>query len=103
MNCFIVVKHTSNTMSPQQAEFERCKQRVNNLIGDINSISNFLASKKKKLRKAYISLHQCCSHEFQRESDGDYHKPGFYYICYKCHFSTTNEPKCELNHVAKIV
>ena len=39
---------------------------------------------KEKLR----ILQQSCSHEFIKEPDNDFHRPGLYYTCKRCDFLT---------------
>jgi hypothetical protein len=45
-------------------------------------------NKKQELEKEIKVLQDICEHEFIRESDGDYHKPGYYYTCKHCDYFT---------------
>lgn len=49
-------------------------------------------NKKEELEKELQILQEICKHEYIRESDGDYHKPGFYYTCKHCDYFTRNKP-----------
>lgn len=50
-------------------------------------------NKKQELEEETKILQNICEHEFIRESDGDYHKPGYYYTCKKCDYFTRYTPK----------
>ena len=54
---------------------------------------------QKELEKETKSLQNVCQHEFIRESDGDYHKPGYYYTCKKCDYFTRYNPKYDVRCV----
>lgn len=49
-------------------------------------------NKKEELEQELKILQDICEHEFIRESDGDYHKPGFYYTCKHCDYFTRYKP-----------
>lgn len=49
-------------------------------------------NKKEELEQEIKVLQEICKHEFIRESDGDYHKPGFYYTCKHCDYFTRYKP-----------
>lgn len=72
--------------------FEQCKQAVNDICSDIRSLTRQLALKQSLLREARERLQQTCNHTFIRESDGDYHKPRFYYICSECQYTVDKLP-----------
>lgn len=45
-----------------------------------------------ELVKEQKLLQEMCTHDFVAESDGDYHKPGYYYVCKSCKYFTRVKP-----------
>jgi hypothetical protein len=39
---------------------------------------------KSQLEKEQRALQKICIHDYMEESDGDYHRPSYYYICRIC-------------------
>jgi hypothetical protein len=49
---------------------------------------------KQTLKDLQHKLEQVCSHdEFIAEDNGDYHKPGYYYICKNCNLCLIRKPQ----------
>jgi hypothetical protein len=63
------------------------------LEGEIFEIQSNLNSKKKELEVAEINLRAICKHDYYAEDNGDYHKPGWYYVCSICKHWTNYRPE----------
>lgn len=70
-------------------QFEKVQELKKNLV----NLKMMYQSKKKELDFEIKNLQQVCSHEFIEESDGDYHKPGYYYTCKHCAYFTRYNPE----------
>lgn len=54
-----------------------------------------LAEAREQLKAEEQLLEDLCvniGHEFYAEDNGDYHNPGYYYICKHCNFLTCQKP-----------
>jgi hypothetical protein len=76
--------------------FEEQLLKVENIKGELFVLNRQYTVKKYELEKQMRVLQEVCQHNFIRESDGDYHKPSFYYICKTCNLTKSNET---LRHV----
>jgi hypothetical protein len=76
-------------MSSFDLQFDKVQQ----LKKDVTKLKMLYISYKKELEKETTVLQDICKHEYIRESDGDYHKPGYYYTCKKCDYFTRFTPK----------
>ncbi len=66
--------------------------KVNNLKLQIQQQSQHLVELNKTLEIETSALQRMCTHVFYRESDGDYHRPCYYYVCTKCGHWCLNSP-----------
>ena len=67
---------------------------ISSLDEMIESIKETLSQYEKILIKEKERLLQYCSkHEFLATSNGDYHKPGYFFTCKHCQYWTNIKPK----------
>ena len=66
--------------------------KVQELKKNVAKLKMMYVSTQKELEKETKVLQDTCQHEFIKEPDGDYHKPGYYYICKKCDYFTMYNP-----------
>jgi septal ring factor EnvC (AmiA/AmiB activator) len=59
------------------------------IIERIGELQRQLAEEREKLERARAR----CEHQWVREDNGDYHRPGYYYVCRVCKEVTTQRPK----------
>jgi hypothetical protein len=55
----------------------------------------------KRLQEELIKMQQLCEkngHEFVAESNGDCHKPGWYYTCKRCQYWTSIRPSTSIHY-----
>lgn len=65
-------------------------QVVNDLKQKKRQLQDQLHKIKNQLEKEQHALQKVCKHNYIKESDEDYHRPSYYYICKICdHFTTT--------------
>lgn len=67
-------------------------KNVKVLEEEIIKIQSNLKNKKKELELAENNLRSICEHDYYAEDNGDYHKPGWYYICSICKHWTNYRP-----------
>jgi hypothetical protein len=65
---------------------------VKTLEEEVMELESNLKSKKKELEVAEINLRSICTHDYYAEDNGDYHKPGWYYVCSICNHWTNYCP-----------
>lgn len=75
-------------MSTYDIQFDKVQELKKNVV----KLRLMYISTKNELEKETKMLQDICQHEFIRESDGDYHKPGYYYTCKKCDYFTMYNP-----------
>lgn len=75
-------------MSSFDLQFDKVQQ----LKKDVARVRMMYISLQKEFEKETKVLQEICNHEFIKESDGDYHKPGYYYTCKKCDYFTMYNP-----------
>lgn len=75
-------------MSSFEVQFDKVQELKKNVI----KLRMMYISIQKELEKETKILQENCQHEFIRESDGDYHKPGYYYVCKNCDYFTMYNP-----------
>ena len=75
------------------SSFELQFDKVQHLKKDVRRLKMMYITMKQELDKETIKLQETCQHEYMRESDGDYHKPGYYYTCKRCDYFTRYTPK----------
>jgi hypothetical protein len=75
-----------------EESFETQQSIVKTLKDEMHRLNHLYKSKQYQYKIELEKLQQICQHEFIRESDGDYHKPGFYYTCKKCDYFTRYTP-----------
>jgi len=66
---------------------------VKSLEKEVNELSIKIEEKKKALNIAERNLQSVCEHNYYAEDNGDYHKPGWYYVCSICKHWTSHRPK----------
>ena len=79
----LVREHTSN--------METISQEIRSLWSKITEKENELHEIKEVLHRKQEELKVICGnngHDFQREDDGDYHRPRYYYRCRCCNHIT---------------
>lgn len=79
------------------SSFELQFEKVQELKKNVAKLRMMYISTQKELEKETKSLQNICQHEFIKESDGDYHKPGYYYTCKRCDYFTRYNPKYDFN------
>lgn len=82
-------------MSTYDIQFDKVQELKKNVV----KLRMMYISTKHELEKETKMLQDICQHEFIRESDGDYHKPGYYYTCKKCDYFTRYNPKYDVRCV----
>lgn len=75
------------------SSFELQFDKVQHLKKDVRKLKMMYITMKEELDKETTKLQEICQHEYIRESDGDYHKPGYYYTCKRCDYFTRYTPK----------
>lgn len=65
---------------------------VKSLEKEILEIKSNLLNKEKDLEVAELNLRSICKHDYIAEDNGDYHKPGWYYVCCICKDSINYRP-----------
>lgn len=70
------------------SSFDNQVTKVNIIKKELLLLKIEYNNKKQELEKETKILQDSCEHEFIRESDGDYHKPGYFYTCKKCDYFT---------------
>ncbi len=69
------------------------KDKILKLQAEINELSDKLDELKKEHQCKLEIFQKSCSHEvWYADSDGDYHKPGYYYTCIECGYFKTAKP-----------
>lgn len=69
------------------------QQVVNDLKKELYDLENKIKTVKDTYEKELKKLQKECTHEeYNGESDGDYHKPGYYYTCKVCKYWTNTRP-----------
>ena len=71
--------------------FEQQLSKVQDIKRELFVLNRQYTVGKYELDKQMKVLQEICKHDFIRESDGDYHKPRFYYTCKKCNVTKSNE------------
>ncbi len=73
---------------------EEQRDIVRRIQEDIIIKTNELERLQNQLKIEKEKLYSICQHkEYICESDGDYHKVGWYYICRDCGFTTSKRPR----------
>jgi hypothetical protein len=71
--------------------FEEQEKRVKELKKEVYKFNYLHNQSKHKLKIELEKLQKMCIHNYIAEQNGDYHKPGYYYVCEKCdHFTMYN-------------
>lgn len=73
--------------------FELQFDKVQHLKKEVKRLKMMYIAMREELEKETKVLQEECQHEFIKESDGDYHKSGYYYTCKKCDYFTMYTPK----------
>lgn len=73
--------------------FEQQLSKVQDIKRELFVLNRQYTVGKYELDKQMKVLQEICQHDFLRESDGDYHKPTFYYICKTCNLTKSQERK----------
>lgn len=63
-------------------------QVCDSIMAKMRDVEGWLFDLKEEYRKEKAKLQEICNHSFFKEDDGDYHRPGHYFICSKCQFVT---------------
>lgn len=73
-------------MEKQQAKIHKLEEYLQKLREQTRDIENMLEEERQQL--CALCETQEGGHVFIRESDGDYHRPRWYHVCTRCHYST---------------
>jgi hypothetical protein len=68
--------------------FEQQLSKIQIIKRELFTLNRQYTITKYELDKQMKVLQDICEHEFIRESDGDYHNPGYYYTCKHCDYFT---------------
>ena len=73
--------------------FQDKKQQVDNMYTVMWDLERELVKIRKNIDNAEKELKNLCpKHDFRMEDNGDYHSPGYNYICKNCSFFTNIRP-----------
>jgi len=65
------------------------KAKCDSIYEQLRDAEDHVYRLKEEWKVALEEWQNTCTHEYQREDDGDYHKPRYYYVCKTCqHFKT---------------
>jgi hypothetical protein len=62
--------------------------KIETLNKELDTLKKRTDDLRYELIKEQNYLKDICIHDFIKESDGDYHKPGYYYVCKICKYLT---------------
>lgn len=62
------------------------KTEYEKAMREVSALENALYEAKWKLERIKEDYQKTCDHDFIKEDDGDYHRPGYYYTCKHCHY-----------------
>jgi hypothetical protein len=79
------------------SSFELQFDKVQELKKSVSKLRIMYSSMQQELEIEKKKLQNICQHKFIKESDGDYHKPGYYYTCKKCDYFTMYNQKCDID------
>lgn len=68
--------------------FETKLKKVQSMQQSLEALQTQVEHLRYELKQEQKELQEMCVHDFFAESDGDYHRPGYYYICKHCNFLT---------------
>ena len=78
---------------PSDAEVAQQATLVSYLQAALRDYEAQIASLKKTLRTESNKLMTMCTHKaYRTEPNGDYHRPGVYYVCNTCKLIMTKKP-----------
>lgn len=77
--------------------FEEQNKLVKDLKNEVYRLSYLYNQSKCKLKTEIEKLQTMCEHNYIAEPNGDYHKPGYYYVCEKCEHFTMYNPFKRIN------
>lgn len=70
----------------------QAKAKCDVLFEQLRDAEDKVHQLKQEWKAALEEWQRVCSHEYQREDNGDYHKPGYYYTCKHCAHFRTSKP-----------
>ncbi len=73
-------------MEQQQAKIQMLENMLYTMREQMYQLEKVVKQEREELCK--ICEKQEGGHQFVRESDGDYHRPRWYQVCTRCHYST---------------
>jgi hypothetical protein len=84
------------TQMTSENTMEQQRQLVGHIHKQILEYKNLIYVFEEKLAAEKKVLQEMClnetGHQYDAESDGDYHKPGYYYTCTSCGYWTNIRP-----------
>jgi predicted phosphohydrolase len=75
---------------------EEQQNLVNKLKGDLQKAKDKVYSMEQDLEDEIMVLQSLCNlhgHQYVAESNHDYHKPGYYYVCENCQYCSLYKPE----------
>ena len=70
---------------------EQAVDRVNALKTQLGELRTKCREVEDQLNKEVETLQRMCTHNYEAEDDGDYHRPSYYYVCTVCNHFTRNK------------